>query len=73
MTEHPALAPGNVAVITGAADGIGLAAARELAARGLRICMADIDADKLTAAAEEIEGALAVPTDVARLEDSTRS
>ncbi len=72
MTEHPALAPGNVAVITGAADGIGLAAARELAARGLRICMADIDADKLTAAAEEIEGALAVPTDVARLEEVER-
>jgi NAD(P)-dependent dehydrogenase (short-subunit alcohol dehydrogenase family) len=72
MTEHPALAPSNVAVITGAADGIGLAAARELSARGLQICMADIDADKLAAAASEIDGALAVPTDVARLEEVER-
>ena len=32
MTIHPALAEGRVAVITGAASGIGLAAARRFAA-----------------------------------------
>ena len=65
--RHPALVPGNVAVITGAADGIGLAAAGAYAALGLRVCMADIDAEKLRAAAAEIEGSLAVPTDVSDL------
>lgn len=65
---HPAIKPGNVAVITGAADGIGLAAARKLASLGLRVCMADINADQLNTAVTEIEGAIAVPTDVSQVE-----
>ena len=36
-TPLPALAPGRVAVITGAASGIGLAAAKRLAALGMKI------------------------------------
>jgi NAD(P)-dependent dehydrogenase (short-subunit alcohol dehydrogenase family) len=40
-TPHPALAPGKVAVITGGASGIGLAAARRFQALGLRVCIAD--------------------------------
>ena len=34
MTDHPALQAGRVAVITGAASGIGLAAATRFAAMG---------------------------------------
>jgi NAD(P)-dependent dehydrogenase (short-subunit alcohol dehydrogenase family) len=44
MTQHPALTEGRVAVITGAASGIGLAAATRFAALGLRVCLADIGA-----------------------------
>jgi NAD(P)-dependent dehydrogenase (short-subunit alcohol dehydrogenase family) len=44
MTEiHPALVPGAVAVVTGAASGIGLAAARRFAGFGLKVCLADYD------------------------------
>ncbi|MFP5456810.1 MAG: SDR family NAD(P)-dependent oxidoreductase, partial [Alphaproteobacteria bacterium] len=38
------------AVITGAASGIGLGLAREAARRGLRLILADRDADALAAA-----------------------
>ena len=36
---------GRVAVITGAGSGIGLAAARRLAAEGAKVVCADVDAD----------------------------
>jgi NADP-dependent 3-hydroxy acid dehydrogenase YdfG len=42
MTTHPALTPGRMAVITGAASGIGLATAKRMASMGLRICLVDI-------------------------------
>ena len=51
---HPALEKGNVAVITGAASGIGLATAKYLASKGLRVCLADRDADGLAAAQVQI-------------------
>jgi len=60
---HPALHPGHVAVITGAASGIGLAAARRFAGMGLKVCMVDWDAARLEPEAEALR-ALAVPTDV---------
>ena len=61
----PSLAPGNVAVITGGASGIGLAAARRFAAMGLRVCIADRDRDALAQAAGSIAGeVLGLPCDV---------
>jgi NAD(P)-dependent dehydrogenase (short-subunit alcohol dehydrogenase family) len=39
--KHPALAPGGVAVVTGGASGIGLAAAKRFAEMGLKVCIAD--------------------------------
>jgi NAD(P)-dependent dehydrogenase (short-subunit alcohol dehydrogenase family) len=36
-----ALAAGNIAVVTGAADGIGLAVAKRLVERGMRVCLVD--------------------------------
>jgi NAD(P)-dependent dehydrogenase (short-subunit alcohol dehydrogenase family) len=47
---------GGVAVITGAASGLGLAACRIAAARGMRIVMADLQADALESSAALIRG-----------------
>jgi NAD(P)-dependent dehydrogenase (short-subunit alcohol dehydrogenase family) len=52
MSNHPALAEGRAAVVTGAASGIGLAAARRFAAIGMRVCLADLSLQALQAAAE---------------------
>jgi NAD(P)-dependent dehydrogenase (short-subunit alcohol dehydrogenase family) len=59
---------GKIAVVTGAASGIGLALSRRLGADGMRVMMADVEEPALTAAArglaaEGIETATAV-TDV---------
>jgi NAD(P)-dependent dehydrogenase (short-subunit alcohol dehydrogenase family) len=51
---HPAMSPNNVAVITGGASGIGLAAAMRFAALGMKVCIADIGADRLKDAATRL-------------------
>jgi NAD(P)-dependent dehydrogenase (short-subunit alcohol dehydrogenase family) len=52
----PALSEGNVAVITGGASGIGLAAGTRLEAMGLRVCLIDLEHAALDAAAASISG-----------------
>ena len=76
---HPALTKGRTAVITGAASGIGLAAAKAFARLGMNVCLADLPGDKLDRAAEEVAKAVggtervrAIPTDVSQLEDVRR-
>jgi NADP-dependent 3-hydroxy acid dehydrogenase YdfG len=51
---HPALTSGAVAVITGGAAGIGLAAAKRFAALGMHVCIADLGRDRLDKAAKDI-------------------
>jgi NAD(P)-dependent dehydrogenase (short-subunit alcohol dehydrogenase family) len=62
------LTAGKVAVITGAAGGIGLALAERFARAGLDIVLADVEEPALAAAEQKIAGlgvrTLAVPTDV---------
>ena len=48
--------PAGIAVVTGAASGVGLEACRIAASRGMRVVMADVQADALDSAAAEIRG-----------------
>jgi NAD(P)-dependent dehydrogenase (short-subunit alcohol dehydrogenase family) len=67
------LAVNNVAVITGAASGIGWALAKRCASQRMRVVLADKNAAALSATAAEIRASgvevLAVPTDVSRAHD----
>ncbi|WP_121120021.1 SDR family NAD(P)-dependent oxidoreductase [Croceibacterium ferulae] len=56
MDQHPAIAADRVAVITGAASGIGLAVAQKMSAAGMRLVLADVDEARLHAAAEDLRG-----------------
>ena len=67
MTTHPALAPDRVAVVTGAASGIGLAAAGKFASLGMKVYMADTNAGALSAAAARVAELAARPGDVRSL------
>ncbi|WP_075217247.1 SDR family NAD(P)-dependent oxidoreductase [Mongoliimonas terrestris] len=72
MASHPAFIRDGVAVVTGAASGIGRAAAERFAGLGLKVALADVNASMLEearAAVAAVAGGdgrvIAVPTDVA--------
>ncbi|MCX5578068.1 SDR family NAD(P)-dependent oxidoreductase [Kaistia terrae] len=70
---HPALAPNHVAVITGGASGIGLAAAKKFLSMGMKVAIADFRQDALDAAAASLgPDALAVRTNVSSRDDIER-
>lgn len=70
---HPALSSGRVAVITGAATGIGLATAQRLRSFGMKLALADNDEAELAAVVKELASTgraaevIGVPTDVSQL------
>ena len=79
MSQHPAIQAGRTAVITGAASGIGLAAALRFAALGLNVVMADRDEAALAQGGQAVSAAASAgarvgtaPTDVADYEQVAR-
>ncbi|MEM1264462.1 MAG: SDR family NAD(P)-dependent oxidoreductase [Pseudomonadota bacterium] len=70
---HPAFTPASVAVITGGASGIGLAAARRFATDGMRVVVVDRDGEKLSAAADGLQSLGAADVMTADADVSDRS
>ncbi len=74
---HAAMSPNHVAVITGGASGIGLAAAMRFARLGMKVCIADLGTNSLAEAEAKLSsvapgGAASVmvtSADVSRIED----
>jgi NAD(P)-dependent dehydrogenase (short-subunit alcohol dehydrogenase family) len=73
------MSPNNVAVVTGGASGLGLAAAMRFASLGMKVCIADLGGDSLAAAKARLSSAaaggaadvMARAVDVSRIEDVT--
>ena len=76
MSLHPAIQAGNVAVITGGASGIGLAAAHRLAKEGMAVVIADANRKALASAKGELTAAAAklqaLHVDVSKAKDVQR-
>lgn len=58
MTSHPAISAGGLAVISGGASGIGLAAAKAYAAKGLNVVILDMSGEDLSTAIPAIKDAV---------------
>ena len=78
--SQPILPDESVAVVTGGASGIGLAAAKRFAAMGWRVCIADLGEQRLADAAAALaalapdgeSAVMAMETDVSRAAEVTR-
>jgi NAD(P)-dependent dehydrogenase (short-subunit alcohol dehydrogenase family) len=78
--RSPILPAGAVAVVTGGASGIGLAAAKRFAAMGLQVCIADLGEQRIAQAAASLaalapegeQAILAVEADVSQAADVLR-
>ena len=76
---HQAMSPNNVAVVTGGASGIGLAAAMRFARLGRKVCVADLGGDRLAEAETKLSSVapggaadiMASAADVGRFEELT--
>jgi NAD(P)-dependent dehydrogenase (short-subunit alcohol dehydrogenase family) len=64
VPNHPALAANRVAVVTGAASGIGQAASAKFAALGMKVCMADLSGAALEAGAAKVRATAPQPDSV---------
>ncbi len=56
---------GRVAIVTGAAGTMGMAAAKRLAADNYKVALVDVAAERLTAIAKGIKGSIAITADIA--------
>lgn len=71
------MSPGNVAVVTGGASGLGFAAAMRFAALGMKVCIADLGSGRLAEAETKLASAapggaadvMASAVDVSRIEE----
>ena len=63
---------GKVAIVTGAASGIGLAIARDFAQHGVRVIVSDVDVEGGRTAADALPGARFLAADMAKREDVQR-
>jgi NAD(P)-dependent dehydrogenase (short-subunit alcohol dehydrogenase family) len=77
---HAAMSPNNVAVITGGASGIGLAAAMRFARLGMKVCIADLGPNRLAETETRLASVapaggvniMVAAIDVSRIEDVSR-
>jgi short-subunit dehydrogenase len=60
---------GKVAIVTGASGGIGLATAKLLSSKGAKLALVARSKDKLGQLAKELPDAIAITTDISKVED----
>jgi len=62
----------KVAIVTGAARGIGLATTRQFLTKGWRVAMVDWDGDELALSAESVENVITLTYDISQTQDVAR-